>query len=156
MKGWRKCKNCGKEFEKKRTLQSVCTPTCAFEYQKKLKEKKEAREWKERKRKMKEKLTTTSDYKKILQVIINQIVRKIDHNQNCISCGKPPKKENPNKPQNYPKPRPTPTPPFIPQSSGGGTGSVVTNNQTVPRNYNPRDYGDIVLGSVDRGRNIRR
>ncbi len=51
---------------------------------------------------------------------------------------------------------PTPTPPFIPQSSGGGTGSVVTNNQTVPLNYNPRDYGDIVLGSVDRGGNIRR
>jgi hypothetical protein len=63
---------------------------------------------------------------------------------------KPPKKENPN------KPTPTPTPPFIPQSSGGGTGSVVTNNQTVPPNYNPRDYGDIVLGSVDRGGNIRR
>ena len=32
----------------------------------------------------------------------------------------------------------------------------VTNNQTVPLNYNPRDYGDIVLGSVDRGGNIRR
>lgn len=61
---------------------------------------------------------------------------------------KPPKKELPSKP--------TPTPPFIPQSSGGGTGSVVTNNQTVPRNYNPRDYGDIVLGNVDRGGNIRR
>jgi len=51
---------------------------------------------------------------------------------------------------------PTPTPPFIPQSSGGGTGGMVTNNQTVPQNYNPRDYGDIVLGSVDRGGNIRR
>lgn len=61
---------------------------------------------------------------------------------------KPPKKELPSKP--------TPTPPFRPQSSGGGTGSVVTNNQTVPRNYNPRDYGDIVLGNVDRGGNIRR
>lgn len=69
---------------------------------------------------------------------------------------KPPKKENPNKPQNYPNPTPTPTPPFIPQSSGGGTGSVVTNNQTVPQNYNPRDYGDIVLGNVDRGGNIKR
>lgn len=94
MKGFRKCKNCGESFKKKRLLQSVCSPVCAFEHAKKLKEKKEAREWKERKRKMKEKLTTTSDYKKILQVIINQIVRKIDHDQNCISCGKPPKKEN--------------------------------------------------------------
>ncbi len=53
--------------------------------------------------------------------------------------------------------KPTPTPPFNPQpSSGGGTGGMVTNNQTVPRNYNPRDYGDIVLGNVDRGGNIRR
>ena len=51
---------------------------------------------------------------------------------------------------------PTPTPPFIPQSSGGGTGGMVTNNQTVPQNYNPRDYGDIVLGNVDRGGNILR
>ena len=57
------------------------------------------------------------------------------------------------------KPTPTPpyqSPPFIPQSSGGGTGGMVTNNQTVPQNYNPRDYGDIVLGSVDRGGNILR
>tara|TARA_R110001632_G_C11252072_1_gene408956 strand:- start:462 stop:803 length:342 start_codon:yes stop_codon:yes gene_type:complete len=61
---------------------------------------------------------------------------------------KPPKKELPSKP--------TPTPPFIPQSSGGGTGGMVTNNQTVPQNYNPRDYGDIVLGNVDRGGNILR
>ena len=67
---------------------------------------------------------------------------------------KPPKKEYPNKPQV--EPTPTPTPPFIPQSSGGGTGGMVTNNQTVPLNYNPRDYGDIVLGSVDRGGNILR
>lgn len=57
--------------------------------------------------------------------------------------------------------RPTPTPPyqsppFIPQSSGSGTGGMVTNNQTVPTRYNPRDYGDIVLGSVDRGGMIRR
>jgi len=61
---------------------------------------------------------------------------------------KPPRKEVPSKP--------TPTPPFIPQSSGSGTGGMVTNNQTVPQNYNPRDYGDIVLGSVNRGGNIRR
>jgi len=56
-------------------------------------------------------------------------------------------------------PTPTPpyqSPPFIPQSSGSGTGGMVTNNQTVPPRYNPRDYGDIVLGSVDRGGMIRR
>ena len=62
---------------------------------------------------------------------------------------KPPKKVLPSKP--------TPTPPYKPPtSSGGGTGGMVTNNQTVPQNYNPRDYGDIVLGSVNRGGNIRR
>ena len=62
---------------------------------------------------------------------------------------KPPKKVLPSKP--------TPTPPYKPPtSSSGGTGGMVTNNQTVPQNYNPRDYGDIVLGSVDRGRNRRR
>ena len=67
---------------------------------------------------------------------------------------KPPKTTKP--PKREPIETPTPTPPFIPQSSGGGTGGMVTNNQTVPQNYNPRDYGDIVLGNVDRRGNIRR
>jgi len=70
--------------------------------------------------------------------------------------GSKPKVNKPPKVEDLPS-KPTPTPPFNPQpSSGGGTGGMVTNNQTVPRNYNPRDYGDIVLGNVDRGGNIRR
>jgi len=67
---------------------------------------------------------------------------------------KPPKTTKPPKIENE---IPTPTPPYKPPtSSGGGTGGMVTNNQTVPQNYNPRDYGDIVLGNVDRGGYIRR
>ena len=60
---------------------------------------------------------------------------------------KPPKTDNPL--PYIPKPSTRPS-----SGSSGGTGSVVTNNQTVPLNYNPRDYGDIVLGSVDIGGNI--
>ncbi len=68
---------------------------------------------------------------------------------------KPPKNTKP--PITEEPSSPTPTPPYIPPtSSSGGTGGMVTNNQTVPENYNPRDYGDIVLGNVDRSGNIRR
>jgi len=74
---------------------------------------------------------------------------------------KPPKNTTPPIPEEPSSP--TPTPPYIPQtprgggtSRGGGTGGMVTNNQTVPENYNPRDYGDIVLGNVDRSGNILR
>ena len=36
---------------------------------------------------MKDNITTLSDYKSTLQVIINRIARTIDHEQPCISCG---------------------------------------------------------------------
>ena len=94
-KGFRKCKNCGVTFEKKRPLQSACSPICAFEWAKKLKEKKESKEWKERKREMQENLKTLSDYKKDLQVVFNKFIRLRDTGEPCISCGNPhPKKIN--------------------------------------------------------------
>lgn len=94
-KGFRKCKNCGVTFEKKRPLQSACSPICAFEWAKKLKEKKESKEWKERKREMQEELKTLSDYKKDLQIVFNKFIRLRDTGEPCISCGNPhPKKIN--------------------------------------------------------------
>ena len=42
----------------------------------------------------KEKLKTTSDYLKELQVVFNKWVRLRDKGLNCISCNKPAKKEN--------------------------------------------------------------
>ena len=45
-------------------------------------------------RERKEKLKTTSDYLKELQVVFNKWVRLRDKGLNCISCNKPAKKEN--------------------------------------------------------------
>lgn len=80
------CKTCGKEFKPSRPIQLVCGLRCALKYkQAKEKEKKEA---------MKENILTRSDYVQILQRLINKIVRDIDFGNDCISCGKPPKKVN--------------------------------------------------------------
>jgi hypothetical protein len=95
MKGWRKCKNCGVSFEKKQPLQSVCNFQCAIDHSKKLTEKKKSKEWRVKKAELKEQVASLSDYKKLLQVVINKIAREIDFCQPCISCGNPePKKKN--------------------------------------------------------------
>lgn len=86
-KGFRRCKNCGELFEKKRPLQSVCQPFCAFEYAKKLKAKKEAKEWRVKKKEMIENVKTLSDYKKDLQKLVNKYVR-LTKEKECISCKK--------------------------------------------------------------------
>ena len=86
-KGHRKCKNCGTSFEKKRPLQSCCDPICAWEWVKKLKEKKEKREWTSRKKELIEKTKTLTDYKKDLQTLVNKFVR-LTKEKECISCKK--------------------------------------------------------------------
>ena len=82
------CKICKKKFEQKRFCQVVCSPLCSIKYSKKLADKK----WKEIKKEKKESLKTLSNWKEDLQRLINEIVRLIDKDQNCMMCGKPIKK----------------------------------------------------------------
>ena len=84
----KKCKNCLKLFTPYRSLQIVCSVKCSFEYGSKLKEKKEQKDWKERKKVMKKDMLTKSDYIKILQQLVNRFVRQRDGNY-CISCDAP-------------------------------------------------------------------
>jgi len=52
------------------------------------------KEWNKKKKKLVEELKTASDYLKIAQQVFNKFIRKRDAGLNCISCNKPPKKEN--------------------------------------------------------------
>lgn len=84
----KKCKNCLELFTPYRSLQIVCSVKCSFEYGSKLKEKKEQKDWKERKKVMKKDMLNKSDYIKILQQLVNRFVRQRDGNY-CISCDAP-------------------------------------------------------------------
>ena len=85
----RKCVNCGEVFQKVRPLQNTCDYVCAIEHAQHLKEKQEAKGWKERKRATKEKLKTKQDYEKELQTVFNTFIRKRDKGKPCISCNRP-------------------------------------------------------------------
>jgi hypothetical protein len=82
------CRKCSKIFSPKVSLQVVCSPTCAIELAKEKAEKKEAKDWKERKIEGLEKLKTKSDYEKDLEREINHIIRLIDKGHPCISSGR--------------------------------------------------------------------
>ena len=80
----RTCKNCKSKFEQVRSNQIVCSPLCAYDYQKKQK----AKQWNKEKKERKEKLKTRSEHLNELQVIFNAFIRERDKNEPCISCGK--------------------------------------------------------------------
>lgn len=83
----KKCKNCGHPFEPKNPFQPVCFK-CAYEWTLKLKEKKQRREEKENKLKlksMKQSVLTLSQKKQLLQPIVNKIARLIDWGCPCVS-----------------------------------------------------------------------
>lgn len=81
----RRCKNkgCNEIFEPQRPLQYLCSPKCAYEYQKLLREKKEAKELRD----VKKSLLTHKDYIKMFQTVFNAYIRKRDEKLPCISCG---------------------------------------------------------------------
>ena len=79
------CKNCGKKFEPSRPLQSVCSSKCAYERTLYLKRKQLITQDSELKL-QREKIATESKTQ-TLQVLINKIVRAIDNDCDCISCG---------------------------------------------------------------------
>lgn len=78
------CKRCNEQFTAYRTTDKycyVCTKTeQALKNLAKIK--------KEKTKKLKEDLLTTSDYLKLAQQVFNKWVRLRDKDQNCISCGK--------------------------------------------------------------------
>jgi hypothetical protein len=61
----------------------VCSAKCAYEYQKKQKEK----AWRKEKKERKEKLKTKSDWMKEAQYEFNKYIRLRDKDKDCISCG---------------------------------------------------------------------
>ena len=80
----RTCKTCKTKFKPiYSSVQMCCSPKCAIEYDKKLKQK----SWNKEKKVLKEKLKTYSDHVKELQVIVNKYVRLRDKDKGCISCG---------------------------------------------------------------------
>ena len=83
----RTCKVCKTKFEPQfNSVQPTCGYKCAIEYAKNLREKKEKKEWKARKKVLKEKVKTKSDYLKELQAVFNTFIR-LSKEPNCISCG---------------------------------------------------------------------
>lgn len=82
----RTCKTCKTKFKPiYSSVQMCCSPKCAIEYDKKLKQK----SWNKEKKVLKDKLKTYSDHVKELQVIVNKYVRLRDKDKGCISCGTP-------------------------------------------------------------------
>jgi hypothetical protein len=84
----KKCKNCGKPFQPINSLNRACSLSCAV----KLAEQKEGKMIlrQAEKQGMKDlalSLKTLGDYKKDLQIEVNKIVRLIDAECGCISCG---------------------------------------------------------------------
>lgn len=82
----RKCKQCSEVFDKLRPLQYLCSPKCASDNAKAQREKKEIKEWKERKKVGKQSLKTKQDYEKELQAVFNTFIRTRDKGKTCISC----------------------------------------------------------------------
>lgn len=86
-----RCKHCKQKFEPIKFLQKYClNDECVRVWVESEKEK----AWKKTKAKAKQDLMTLSDYLKLTQQVFNKYIRLRDKNQLCISCQKPPKKQN--------------------------------------------------------------
>ena len=82
----RKCKACERLFQQERPLQYVCCFGCSIDYQNTLRANKKAKEWRDEKKIMKEKLLTHKDYIQLFQKVFNTYIRKRDEGKPCISC----------------------------------------------------------------------
>lgn len=81
------CRQCKTKFTPDRPLQMVCSFMCSVEYTKANQAKKAKKDWVKEKAERKEKAMTLSEWKALLQIVINQIVRLIDLNVGCIATG---------------------------------------------------------------------
>lgn len=75
------CKVCAKEYKPYNSLQVVCSPLCALNFNSK-------KEIQKRIKEIKKNLLTHKDYLKILQMIFNKYIRLRDKDKPCISCDK--------------------------------------------------------------------
>lgn len=89
--GKKKCKaeGCENSFEKNihQPFQEWCSPECAIKIWNSKKEKKEKKDWAEKKKEMQQNIKKYGDWMKDLEAVINPIARLIDYGQPCISCG---------------------------------------------------------------------
>jgi len=87
----KKCRSCGELFlPMYMSTQVVCSVMCAIKNTDKTKRV----EWKKRKKVLKDELVTVQDLMKLAQQVFNKYIRLRDKGKPCISCLKPPKKEN--------------------------------------------------------------
>ena len=85
-------KQCKKRFNPRNSSQTVCSIECSRKYAKQLRDKKtkeDQKQWNVEKKRLKEKLKTTSDHLQEAQVIFNTFIRLRDKNESCISCPRP-------------------------------------------------------------------
>lgn len=78
------CKACGSKFQPVKQAQAVCDWQCAITHTANLKAKRERRERKEAKAKLK----TRRDWLREAQAVFNRFIRLRDAGQPCISCGR--------------------------------------------------------------------
>jgi hypothetical protein len=83
----KQCKTCKTKFTPDRQFQQTCSFDCAIGLVKFNQAKKAKKDWVKEKAERKEKITTLSEWKGLLQIVINQIVRLIDNNVGCIATG---------------------------------------------------------------------
>lgn len=83
----KKCSVCKTLYNPFRSTQVVCNYLCAQLYADELNRKKELKDWKIKKAKMKEDLMSLSDWLKIAQTHFNTYIRHRDKDKPCISCG---------------------------------------------------------------------
>lgn len=79
----KKCKVCKASFAPWSSTQVVCSVGCARQFARSEREKKEAKQLRERKQALKSK----GDLTKEVQTVFNQFIRFRDYHDPCISCG---------------------------------------------------------------------
>jgi hypothetical protein len=93
-----RCKSCKELFEQYEFNNKFCKKidcqTAKALFKLSLIKKQESKDWKERKKVIKDNLQTVQELTKVAQVVFNRFIRERDAGQLCISCQKPPKKEN--------------------------------------------------------------
>ena len=81
-----RCRICKDKFEAKFFNQKTCfNASCVIEFKNITKQK----EWKERKKVLKDGLKRKQDYEKDLEVVFNKFIRLRDKDEPCISCDAP-------------------------------------------------------------------
>lgn len=80
----RKCKVCGEKYTPTMPLQTACSLICAIEHGKVLAARKEAKETREKRKKMK----SRAQYMKEAQSAFNRYIRLRDQGRPCISCAR--------------------------------------------------------------------